>query len=131
MKELFSLVGPASKIIPLIIIGTQKMKFFRFPLREAIHRILTYTADLTYQQFMEDIKTQDAVVRNLEVIGEATKNLSVNLRKTHPKIPWKDLMGMRDKMIHHYFGINHEIVWTIAKEELAGLLPQVERILAK
>jgi len=100
-------------------------------IREAIHRILTYTAGLTYQQFMEDIKTQDAVVRNLEIIGEATKNLSVNIRKSHSKVPWKELMGMRDKMIHHYFGINYEIVWTIAKEELAGLLPQIERILAK
>jgi uncharacterized protein with HEPN domain len=100
-------------------------------IREAIHRILTYTAGMTYQQFMEDIKTQDAVVRNLEIIGEATKNLSVNIRKSHSKVPWKELMGMRDKMIHHYFGINYEIVWTIAKEELAGLLPQIERILAK
>jgi uncharacterized protein with HEPN domain len=100
-------------------------------IREAIHRILTYTAGLTYQQFMEDIKTQDAVVRNLEIIGEATKNLSVNIRKSHSKVPWKELMGMRDKMIHHYFGINYEIVWTIAKEELASLLPQIERILAK
>jgi uncharacterized protein with HEPN domain len=100
-------------------------------IREAIHRILTYTAGLTYPQFMEDIKTQDAVVRNLEIIGEATKNLSVNIRKSHSKVPWKELMGMRDKMIHHYFGINYEIVWTIAKEELAGLLPQIERILAK
>jgi len=100
-------------------------------IREAIHRILTYTAGLTYPQFMEDIKTQDAVVRNLEIIGEATKNLSVNIRKSHSKVPWKELMGMRDKMIHHYFGINYEIVWTIAKEELASLLPQIERILAK
>jgi uncharacterized protein with HEPN domain len=100
-------------------------------IREAIQRILIYTADLTYQQFMEDTKTQDAVVRNLEVIGEATKNLSANLRKSHPDLPWKDLMGMRDKMIHHYFGINYEIVWTIAKEELAGLLPHIEGIVAK
>jgi len=100
-------------------------------IREAIHRILAYTAELTYQEFMEDIKTQDAVVRNLEIIGEATKNLSVDLRKSYPKVPWKELMGMRDKMVHHYFGINYEIVWTIAKGELAGLLPQIERILAK
>jgi uncharacterized protein with HEPN domain len=99
-------------------------------IREAIQRILTYTAGLTYQQFTEDIKTQDAVVRNLEIIGEAAKNLSANLRKSHPGVPWKDLMGMRDKMIHHYFGINYEIVWTIAKEELAGLLPRLEEILA-
>jgi len=100
-------------------------------IREAIHRILTYTADLSYQQFMQDTKTQDAVVRNLEIIGEAAKNLSVNLRKSHSKVPWKELMGMRDKMIHHYFGINYEIVWTIAKEELADLLPQIEKILPK
>jgi len=100
-------------------------------IREAIQRILTYTAGLSYQQFMEDIKTQDAVVRNLEIIGEATKNLSVNLRKTQLQLPWKDLMGMRDKMIHHYFGINYEIVWQIAKEELAGLLPHLEEIVAK
>jgi uncharacterized protein with HEPN domain len=104
---------------------------FLHDIREAIQRILTYTAGLTYQQFMEDIKTQDAVVRNLEIIGEAAKNLSVNLRKSHSDVPWKDLMGMRDKMIHHYFGINYEIVWTIAKEELADLLPPLEEILAK
>lgn len=104
---------------------------FLHDIREAIQRIVLYTANLSYQQFMEDIKTQDAVVRNLEVIGEATKNLSTNLRKSHPAIPWKDLMGVRDKMIHHYFGINYEIVWTIANEELAGLLPHIEGILAE
>lgn len=104
---------------------------FLHDIREAIQRILTYTAGLAYQQFMEDIKTQDAVVRNLEIIGEATKNLSANLRKSHPSVPWKDLMGVRDKMIHHYFGVNYEIVWTIANEELASLLPRLEEILAK
>ncbi|HVP77706.1 MAG TPA: DUF86 domain-containing protein [Thermodesulfobacteriota bacterium] len=100
-------------------------------IREGIRRILTYTAELTYQQLMGDIKTQDAVVRNLEIIGEATKKLSIHIRKSCPKVPWKDMMGMRDKMIHHYFGINYEIVWTISKEELVGLLPEIENILAK
>jgi uncharacterized protein with HEPN domain len=100
-------------------------------IREAIQRISTYTAGLTYEEFMKDIKTQDAVVRNLEIIGEATKNLSSVLKKSYPNIPWKDLMGMRDKMIHHYFGINYEIVWTIAREELAGFLPQIEEIIKK
>lgn len=104
---------------------------FLHDIREAIQRILTYTAGLTYEQFMGDSKTQDAVVRNLEVIGEATKNLTANLRKTQPQLPWKDLMGMRDKMIHHYFGINYEIVWTIVKEELAGILPYLEEMLVK
>ena len=100
-------------------------------IREGIQRISTYTAGLTYEGFMKDIKTQDAVVRNLEIIGEATKNLSTGLKKSSPKIPWKDLMGMRDKMIHHYFGINYEIVWTIAGEELASFLPQIDEIVKK
>ena len=100
-------------------------------IREAIQKIATYTAGLSYEQFIEDSKTQDAVVRNLEVIGEATKNLSSGLRKTYPQIPWKALAGVRDKMIHHYFDLNYEMVWTIAKEQLPGLLPQIEDILTK
>jgi len=100
-------------------------------IREAIQRIAAYTAGMTFEQFLKDTKTQDAVVRNIEVIGEATKNLSSRLRKTYPQIPWKDLAGVRDKMIHHYFGINYEIVWTIAEEELPDLLPHIEDLLTK
>jgi uncharacterized protein with HEPN domain len=100
-------------------------------IREAIQRIVAYTANLTYEQFVKDYKTQDAVVRNFEVIGEATKNLSASLKRNYPEVPWKGLAGLRDKMIHHYFGINYEIVWTIAREELSGLLSQIEDILAK
>ncbi len=98
---------------------------------EAMRRIVIYSAGLTFEQFMKDIKTQDAVVRNLEVIGEATKNLSSHLRKTYSQIPWRDLAGVRDKMIHHYFGIDYEIVWTIAKEQLPDILPHIEDILTK
>jgi uncharacterized protein with HEPN domain len=68
---------------------------------EAIQRIAVYTEGMTIRRFMKDIKTQDAVVHNREVIGEATKNLSSRLRRAYPKIPWKDLAGVRDKMIHH------------------------------
>ena len=98
-------------------------------IQEAIQRIAAYIAGLDYEQFMRDNKTQDAVVRNLEIIGEATKNLSSRLRRAYAQIPWKDLAGMRDKMIHHYFGTNYEIVWTIAKEELPDLLSQIQDIL--
>jgi len=98
---------------------------------EALKRISTYTNQLSYKQFMNDTKTQDAVIRNLEVIGEATKNLSNRLRKKYIQIPWKDMAGMRDKMIHHYFGINYDIVWTIVKEEIRKLLPEVQKIVEK
>jgi uncharacterized protein with HEPN domain len=100
-------------------------------IREAIRRILSYTAGLTRQGFLEDIKTQDAVVRNLEVIGEATKNLSAQLRERHPDILWKDLAGVRDKLIHHYFGVNYEIVWQIVTENLPTLLPRIEKVVAE
>lgn len=58
-------------------------------------------------QFIRDSKTQDAVVRNLEIIGEATKNLSAHLRMSSRKVPWKEMAGIRDKMVHHYFGVNY------------------------
>jgi len=79
-------------------------------IQEAIARILMYIEGMTFEQFLKDSKTQDAVVRNLEVIGEATKNLSSHFKKAYPQIQWKDMAGVRDKMIHHYFGINYEIV---------------------
>ncbi len=95
---------------------------------EALRRIGDYVAGLTSHEFMEDKRTQDAVGRNLEVMGEATKNLSKRLRDAHPNVPWKDMAGVRDKVIHHYFGINLEIVWEIAKGESPELLRQIGAI---
>lgn len=98
-------------------------------IHEAICRISRYTSGLTFEQFLKDAKTQDAVVRNLEVIGEATKKLTAHLRKSARNVPWKDLAGVRDKLIHHYFGINYEIVWTIVRKELPGLLPRIKELM--
>ena len=69
------------------------------------------------------------MVRNLEIIGEAAKNISEELKDKYPKMPWKDLAGLRDKLIHHYFGVNFDVVWNIVKEELPEVLLQVEGIL--
>lgn len=78
---------------------------------------------------MQDIKTQDAVVRNLEIIGEAAKNISDDFRGKYPQIPWRELAGARDRLIHHYFGVNYDIVWVIAKKELPEIIIQLEQIL--
>ena len=95
---------------------------------EAIRRITSYIGGLTYEQFLEDSKTQDAVIRNLQVIGEAAKKLSQPLRKVHPHLPWKEMAGMRDRIVHEYFGIKFDIVWTVANQELPAVLPEIERI---
>lgn len=77
---------------------------------EAIGRIERYVAHESYKKFLKDAKTQDAVVRNLEIIGEAVKNISADFKKKHKSVEWRKIAGMRDKLIHSYFGVNLEIV---------------------
>jgi len=84
---------------------------------------------MDYEAFLADLKTQDAVVRNLEIIGEATKNLSEEIRQQHIGIPWKSMAGVRDRLIHHYFGINLDVVWEIVTTELDKVALELERIL--
>ena len=100
-------------------------------IHEAIMRITKYTTGMTYQEFIVDTKTQDAVVRNLEIIGEAAKNLSNALRKYYPEVPWKSMTGTRDRLIHNYFGVNLDIVWQIAVNELFKVGGLIENILHK
>jgi uncharacterized protein with HEPN domain len=98
---------------------------------EAIRRAGAYVDDMDYEAFVEDTKTQDAVIRTIEIIGEATKRLSTELRDAHTDIPWKSMAGMRDKLIHDYFGVNIDIVWQIAVSELPGLASQIEQIMKR
>ena len=77
---------------------------------------------------MADTKTQDAVIRNLEILGEAAKNLSDPLRSQYPGIPWKSMAGVRDRLIHHYFGVNLDIVWQIATIELPQIASQLQSL---
>ncbi len=98
---------------------------------EAIQRTLEYTGSITWQEFLVDHKTQDAVIRNLEVIGEATKKISDNIQNRYPEIPWRDITGTRDRLVHHYFGVNLEIVWQIAKSDLPVLFTQIRNVLDK
>jgi len=83
---------------------------------------------MTGEDFLKDMKTQDAVIRNIEIIGEATKKLSDDIRSKYPEIPWKGLAGMRDRLIHQYFGVNLDIVWNVAKEELPEILSQIKKM---
>ncbi len=95
-------------------------------IREAIQRVLSYVQGMTYAQFLVDVKTQDAVVRNIEILGEAAKNLSAESKARYPMVPWSALARTRDKLIHHYFGINLDVVWNIIEKDLPILLDQLK-----
>ena len=97
-------------------------------IKEAIGRINNYVGSLSYDEFLRDAKTQDAVVRNLEIVGEAAKNISDEFKKLHGLIPWKNLAGVRDRLIHHYFGVNFDVIWSIAKDDLPDLIAEFEKI---
>ena len=96
-------------------------KEFLSDILESIKRIRSYSNNVSYYQFLKDIKTQDSIVRNLEIIGEAAKRISDELKKNNPSVEWKNISDLRNRLIHDYFGINLDIVWGIIEEDLATL----------
>ena len=99
-------------------------------IRDCLDRIFEYTRE-GRAAFLADTRTQDAVIRNLEVIGEAAKNVPEDIRAAHPEIEWRKMAGLRDILIHRYFGIDVEIIWDVLQHKLPGLAAQVRRILGR
>jgi len=83
----------------------------------------------SYDQFVSDKRTFNAVVRSIEVIGEAAKHVPTDVRGKYPGVPWKEMAGMRDKVSHFYFGVDREAVWYAVKERIPALRPMIEQIL--
>lgn len=96
---------------------------------EAGRRILDYTEGISYETFQDNTQIHDAVVRNLEVLGEAARRVPENDRARFPKIPWREMAGTRDRLIHDYFGVNLDIVWEIIQKDLTPLLDEINKIL--
>lgn len=96
---------------------------------ESTTRIRGYVEGLNQEQFQADSKTVDAVVRNLEIIGEATKHLPDSIRDANPEVPWRQIAGFRDVLIHNYFIVNLDIVWNVVQAELPSLARHVDAIL--
>jgi uncharacterized protein with HEPN domain len=94
---------------------------------EAIDAISSYTVDGS-EAFFSDGKTQDAVIRNIEIIGQAVKGISDDIRAMEPAVPWRQIAGMRDKLIHEYFGVDLALVWDVVERELPILRPQLEKL---
>lgn len=96
---------------------------------EAIRKIRFFTSDTSLQTFSSDIKTFDAVIRNLEIIGEAIKRVPEEIRSKYPDIEWRKIGGFQDILIHEYFGVDTEIIWDIIQNKLPVLERQIKRIL--
>src|SRR5438270_6622916 len=91
--------------------------------------VLAFTAGVDEVQFLGNLEKQYAVTRALEVIGEAAKAVPENVRILAPKIQWRQISGMRDKLIHHYFGVKLETVWAVVTQDIPQLIPLLERLL--
>jgi uncharacterized protein with HEPN domain len=93
-----------------------------------VSNIEVFTEGMSYPDFVRDKKTTYAVIRGIEVIGEAVKKLPKDLKDIHPDVPWKRIAGMRDKLIHEYFGVDTEIVWKTVKEDIPYLKSLFQKI---
>jgi uncharacterized protein with HEPN domain len=94
-----------------------------------IDKITGFVAGMTLDDFQKDEKTIYAVVRGLEIIGEASKKIPQNVREVYPDIAWREIMSMRDKLIHDYFGVNIIVVWKTIQEDLPVLRPAIHKII--
>lgn len=95
----------------------------------AIELAESFIVGISFDEFEDDPKTNFAVIRALEMIGEAVKNIPESVCKQYPNVPWRGFAGMRDKLIHAYFGVKLEVVWDTVHQDLPVLRPVIERIL--
>ncbi len=95
----------------------------------SIDRIEEYIKGIGFEEFVRDQKTIDAVVRNLLVIGEAAKNMPDETRRKHPDLPWFEIIGMRNKVIHEYFGVKEDVLWKTIKDDLPEFKNQIKSLL--
>jgi len=100
-------------------------------IRDSLSEVDSFTKNVSKEKFMREKLIQNAVIRSIEVIGETVKNLPKSFTNKYKEIPWNKIAGMRDKIIHHYFGVDLETIWKVVKENVPELKKQIEKILEK
>ena len=96
---------------------------------EAMEAIERFVEGLVFDNFQKNDMVSSAVIRKFEIIGEASKNVPENIREKYPQLPWKEMAGMRDRLIHFYFGIKYDLVWHTVKDVIPRVKPVIRRIL--
>ena|SRR3989344_4513486 len=104
----------------------EKDKLYIKHILDAISTIDQFTKNIEFEGFVENKLLQDGVVRELEIIGEASKKLSSDFKDSHSELPWQDIARMRDKLIHEYFGVDLVVVWETVKQDLPNLKQRIE-----
>jgi len=94
-----------------------------------VNKVNSFIKGLSYEKFVKEEKTVYAVIRCFEIMGEAAKNIPARMRNKYPLVPWKRISGMRDKLIHEYFGVDYDILWQTIKRRLPEVKPYIEKIL--
>jgi len=103
-------------------------KLYIADIKTAITRIEKYTKGMTFRRFVSDTKTIDAVVRNLEIIGEAARMIPEQTKQKYPEILWKEIVGMRNKIAHEYFGVALDVVWSTAGDDIPELKKKMKKV---
>jgi len=107
----------------------RKYSLYLSDILKALEAIESFVEGLSFEDFKKDDKTSSAVIRKFEIIGEAAKQVPGSVKKKYPAVPWKEMAGMRDKLIHFYFGVNHDLLWQTIKNRIPEIKPIISQIL--
>ena len=109
----------------------RNQKLFLQDILESIEKIESYTANLEFEEFLANEMVKDAVIRNFEVIGEASTHISGKLKSKYPSIPWNKVKSMRNFVTHEYFGINYDVIWETIKKSLPDLKRKISEVITQ